>query len=105
MPLVVLVDSGTMSAAELVTGALQDRGRAVIVGRPTFGKGAVQQPQTLSDGVVQERTVGSYLTPDGHSPDGQGIQPDVLVPPAASAQAAEGTALTVLADLAGGEGE
>ncbi|MEY9849819.1 S41 family peptidase [Streptacidiphilus sp. MAP5-3] len=98
-PLVVLVDSGTMSAAELVTGALQDRGRAVVVGRPTFGKGAVQQPQTLSDGVVQERTVGNYLTPSGHSPDGQGIQPDVEVPTDATPQAAESTALTVLDDL------
>ncbi|MBF9072482.1 PDZ domain-containing protein [Streptacidiphilus sp. NEAU-YB345] len=98
-PLVVLVDSGTMSAAELVTGALQDRGRAVVVGRPTFGKGAVQQPQTLSDGVVQERTVGNYLTPSGHSPDGQGIQPDVEVPTNATPQAAENTALTVLDDL------
>ncbi|MEZ0068379.1 carboxyl-terminal processing protease [Streptacidiphilus sp. MAP12-20] len=104
-PLVVLVDGGTMSAAELVTGALRDRGRAVVVGRPTFGKGAVQQPQTLSDGMVQEHTVGNYLTPSGISPDGQGIQPDVVVPPAASAQAAENTALTVLDDLSGGSGQ
>ncbi|SEL61822.1 S41 family peptidase [Streptacidiphilus jiangxiensis] len=104
-PLVVLVDGGTMSAAELVTGALRDRGRAVVVGGPTFGKGAVQAPQALSDGVVQEHTVGHYLTPSGTSPDGQGIQPDIAVPPDASAQTAEDTALTVLDDLSGGDGQ
>ncbi|WP_042433778.1 S41 family peptidase [Streptacidiphilus anmyonensis] len=103
-PLVVLVDGGTMSAAELVTGALRDRGRAVVVGQPTFGKGAVQEPQTLTDGVVQEHTVGHYLTPSGVSPEGQGIQPDVALPPSASPQAAEVTALTVLNDLAGENG-
>ncbi|MEY9875477.1 carboxyl-terminal processing protease [Streptacidiphilus sp. MAP12-33] len=104
-PLVVLVDGGTMSAAELVTGALRDRGRAVVVGGPTFGKGAVQEPQALSDGVVQEHTVGHYLTPSGTSPDGQGIQPDIPVPASASAQTAENTALTVLDDLSGGDGQ
>jgi carboxyl-terminal processing protease len=103
-PLVVLVDGGTMSAAELVTGALRDRGRAVVVGQPTFGKGAVQEPQSLTDGIVQEHTVGHYLTPAGASPEGQGIQPDILVPPGASPQAAESTALTVLDDLTGGDG-
>jgi carboxyl-terminal processing protease len=104
-PLVVLVDGGTMSAAELVTGALRDRGRAVVVGQPTFGKGAVQEPQTLTDGLVQEHTVGHYLTPSGASPEGQGIQPDIAVPPGSSPQAAENTALTVLDDLVGGNGQ
>ncbi|MEY9965750.1 carboxyl-terminal processing protease [Streptacidiphilus sp. MAP12-16] len=100
-PLVVLVDGGTMSAAELLTGALQDRGRAVVVGSRTFGKAAVQQPTTLPSGAVLERTVGHYRTPAGRDLDGAGITPDVLVPPAAGPQAAERTAITVLDDLAG----
>ncbi|MFD8631830.1 S41 family peptidase [Streptomyces sp. NPDC059533] len=76
-PLVALVDGGTMSAAELVTGALQDRGRAVAVGSRTFGKGSVQMPTELPDGSVAELTVGTYRTPGGRSLDGTGITPDV----------------------------
>jgi len=79
-PLVVLVDGGTASAAEIVAGALKDRGRAVLVGSQTFGKGSVQAPSQLSDGSAIELTVGHYLTPDGQSLDGVGITPDVLVP-------------------------
>lgn len=66
-----------MSAAELVTGALQDRGRAVTVGTRTFGKGAVQMPTQLPDGSVAELTVGTYRTPEGRSIDGSGITPDL----------------------------
>jgi carboxyl-terminal processing protease len=76
-PLVVLVDGGTMSAAELLAGALQDRGRAVVVGSRTFGKGSVQMPSTLPDGSVAELTVGHYNLPDGRGVDGRGIEPDV----------------------------
>jgi len=78
-PLVVLVDGGTMSAAELLTGALQDRGRAVVVGSRTFGKGSVQMPSRLPDGSVAELTVGHYRTPSGRGVDGQGITPDLEV--------------------------
>jgi carboxyl-terminal processing protease len=77
-PLVVLVDGGTMSAAELLAGALQDRGRAVIVGSRTFGKGSVQMSSTLPDGSAAELTVGHYRTPTGRSVDGQGIEPDLV---------------------------
>ncbi|MEV7414303.1 S41 family peptidase [Streptomyces sp. NPDC089919] len=77
-PLVALVDGGTMSAAELVTGALQDRGRAVTVGTRTFGKGSVQMPTALPDGSVAELTVGHYRTPAGRSLDGRGINPDLV---------------------------
>ncbi|WP_079188900.1 S41 family peptidase [Streptomyces kebangsaanensis] len=76
-PLVALVDGGTMSAAELLTGALQDRGRAVVVGSRTFGKGSVQMPSRLPDGSVAELTVGHYRTPGGHGVDGRGITPDL----------------------------
>ncbi|MBT2419640.1 PDZ domain-containing protein [Streptomyces sp. ISL-22] len=76
-PLVTLVDGGTMSAAELLTGALQDRGRAVVVGTRTFGKGSVQMPSRLPDGSVAELTVGHYRTPSGRTVDGTGITPDL----------------------------
>lgn len=76
-PLVALVDGGTMSAAELLTGALQDRGRAVVVGSRTFGKGSVQMPTPLPDGSVAELTVGHYRTPSGRAVDGRGITPDL----------------------------
>ena len=98
-PLAVLVDNGTASAAEVVTGALQDRDRAVVVGTRTFGKGSVQEPQILSDGSALEFTVGSYLTPDGRSLDGVGIGPDVTVPVGASPTAAEAEAVEVLSGL------
>ncbi|MFG3054965.1 S41 family peptidase [Kitasatospora sp. NPDC048239] len=96
VPLVVLVDGGTMSAAELLTGALQDRSRAVVVGGRTFGKGTVQQPSRLADGAVLELTVGRYFTPAGRSPEGTGLAPDV---PAAGDEDADALALRVLAGL------
>ncbi|NYV77751.1 S41 family peptidase, partial [Streptomyces sp. UH6] len=95
-PLVVLVDSGTMSAAELVTGALQDRGRAVVVGSRTFGKGAVQMPTELPGGSVAELTVGHYRTPSGRGVDGEGIVPDLV-----AGQNAEERAERVLTGLGG----
>jgi carboxyl-terminal processing protease len=76
-PLVALVDGGTMSAAELLAGALQDRGRAIVVGTRTYGKGAVQMPSRLPDGSVAELTVGHYRTPLGRSLEGRGLTPDL----------------------------
>ncbi|WP_327118016.1 S41 family peptidase [Streptomyces sp. NBC_01341] len=96
-PVVVLVDGGTMSAAELLTGALQDRGRAVTVGSRTFGKGSVQMPSKLPGGSVAELTVGHYRTPAGRSVEGRGITPDVGAGPEAQ-QRGE----TVLSGLGGG---
>ncbi|GHA71199.1 S41 family peptidase [Streptomyces termitum] len=96
-PLVALVDGGTMSAAELLTGALQDRGRAVTVGARTFGKGSVQMPSALPDGSVAELTVGHYRTPAGHEVDGRGIVPDLP-----AGDRAEERARTVLSGLGGG---
>jgi carboxyl-terminal processing protease len=83
---VVLVDGGTASAAEIVTGALQDRGRAKVVGTRTYGKGVFQEIQPLSNGGALDFTVGEYFTPDGHNLGGggvrrgAGIKPDVLAP-------------------------
>jgi len=104
-PLVVLVDRGTASAAEIVAAALQDRSRAVVVGSRTFGKGSVQEPTKLSDGSAIELTVGRYLTPSGRSLDGVGIDPDVLVPdgqPTVAEQRALDVLSGLLAALGGG---
>ncbi|HEY9367850.1 S41 family peptidase, partial [Streptomyces sp.] len=100
-PVVALIDGGTMSAAELLTGALQDRGRAVTVGARTFGKGSVQMPSTLPGGSVAELTVGHYRTPAGRGVDGRGIVPDLAVGDG-SGQRAEKQARTVLSGLRGG---
>ena len=78
-PLVVLVDGGTASAAEVVAGALQDRGRAVVAGSRTFGKGSVQEPYRLADGSSLALTVARYALPSGRSVEGVGIEPDIEV--------------------------
>ena len=98
-PLVVLVDGGTASAGELVAAALQQRGRAVVVGSRTFGKGTVQAPSELADGSAIELTIGSYLTPDGQSLEGTGLAPDVGVAPGAASAVAEQRALQVLSGM------
>jgi carboxyl-terminal processing protease len=99
IPLVVLVDGGTASAAEIVAAALQDRSRAVLLGSRTFGKGSVQAPSRLSDGSALELTVGHYLTPSGRSIDGVGVEPDVEVPVDASALVFDQRAIEVLSGL------
>jgi carboxyl-terminal processing protease len=99
IPLVVLVDGGTASAAEIVAGALQDRGRAVIIGSRTFGKGSVQAPSQLSDGSALELTVGHYLTPSGRSLDGVGIVPDLEMPATTPAGVIVERAVEVLSGL------
>jgi len=80
VPLVVLVNEGTASAAEIVAGALQDHGRAPLVGQPTFGKGSVQQIYELSDGSSLHVTSAVWLTPDRHQIKGQGLTPTFRVP-------------------------
>ncbi|WP_097233262.1 S41 family peptidase [Streptomyces zhaozhouensis] len=95
-PLVVLVDGGTMSSAEMFTGVLQDRNRAVIVGHRTFGKGTVQMPSEQPDGSVAELTVGHYATPSGRTVDEGGLVPDLLVAPGADAEAEAGRVLAGL---------
>jgi len=97
--LVVLVDGGTASAAEVVAAALQDRNRAVVVGSRTFGKGSVQEPIELPDGSAIELTIGRYLTPNGRVIDGVGVEPDVLIDVASTPEIAEQRALEVLRGL------
>lgn len=99
MPLVVLVDGGTASAAEVVAAALQERGRAVLLGSQTFGKGTVQAPEPLANGGAVELTVGHYLTATGRSLEGVGITPDVLIPPGTSAAVLRARVLEVLSGL------
>ncbi|MGH8970399.1 MAG: S41 family peptidase, partial [Actinomycetes bacterium] len=98
-PLVVLVNPATASAAEVVTAALQDRNRAVVVGARTYGKGSVQEPSRLSDGSALELTVGRYVTPAGRSLDGVGVEPDVVVPDTEAPEVAEQRAIEVLSGL------
>lgn len=78
-PMVVLVNEGTASAAEIVSGALQDNKRALIVGMKTFGKGSVQTVIPLEDGSALKLTTAKYYTPRGRSIQAAGILPDVVV--------------------------
>ena len=86
IPMVVLVDANTASAAEIVTAALQDHHRATVVGTHTFGKGVFQEEMPLSNGGALDITVGEYFTPDGRNlggggvKQGAGITPEVKVP-------------------------
>jgi carboxyl-terminal processing protease len=76
VPVVVLVNGATASAAEILAGALQDHHRAVLLGRRTFGKGSVQTVMPLSSGRAIKLTTSRYFTPSGRSIQGRGIEPD-----------------------------
>jgi carboxyl-terminal processing protease len=77
-PLVVLVNGGTASASEIVAGALKDHGRALLIGRRTYGKGSVQTVMPLSHGGALKLTTSRYFTPSGASIQGKGIVPDIV---------------------------
>ena len=80
LPLAVLVNSGTASAAEIIAGALKDYNRGVLIGEPTYGKGSVQVIRNLSDGAALHITVATWWTPK-HTPlDGKGLEPDIAIP-------------------------
>jgi carboxyl-terminal processing protease len=93
-PLVVLVNGGTASAAEIVAGALQDQQRALTLGTSTFGKGSVQTIIPLSDGSALRLTTALYYTPNGTAIQAKGIVPDFIVervePPDNDKKAAKG---------------
>jgi len=78
-PMIILVNEGTASAAEIVSGALQDNGRALILGAQTFGKGSVQTVIPLEDGSALKLTTARYYTPKGRSIQAEGITPDIAV--------------------------
>ncbi|HSA60540.1 MAG TPA: S41 family peptidase [bacterium] len=78
-PLIIMVNGGSASAAEIVAGALQDHKRAVLLGTQTFGKGTVQTIFELGDGAALKLTVAKYYTPKGRSIQAEGIKPDVVV--------------------------
>jgi carboxyl-terminal processing protease len=79
LPIVVLVDDGSASGSEVLAGALQDRGRATLIGTETFGKGSVNVVRKLSDGSALVVTTARWLTPDYHQIEGVGLTPDIEV--------------------------
>ena len=105
VPVVVLVDEGTASAAEIVAGALEDRHRAKLVGTRTFGKGVFQEIEPLENGGALDITVGEYFTPSGKNLGGggtrrgAGLTPNVVVrqPPRSHADKTLATGLGLLA--------
>ncbi len=82
VPIVVLINSGSASASEILAGALQDHHRAVIMGTKSFGKGSVQTVMPLGDSHGIKLTTARYYTPDGRSIQAKGIEPDIEVRPA-----------------------
>ncbi len=80
LPLAVLINNGTASAAEILAGALKDYKRAPLIGEPTYGKGSVQSIRRLSDGSALHITIATWYTPKHSQIEGTGLQPDISIP-------------------------
>ncbi|MFQ5760058.1 MAG: S41 family peptidase [Acidiferrobacterales bacterium] len=98
-PLVVLVNGGSASASEIVAGALQDHGRAIIMGTKTFGKGSVQTIMPMSNGAALKLTTARYYTPSGKSIQATGIEPDIITEDAKVTKNGQGEERLKEADL------
>lgn len=98
-PLIVLIDEGSASASEIVAGALQDHGRALVLGVQSYGKGTVQTTMSLGQGHVFKITTAFYYTPDNRSIQGRGITPDIRF--VAGSTANDSTAVKKEADRTG----
>ena len=81
IPVIVMINRATASAAEILAAALQDRNRGVVIGEKSYGKGSVQEFVTLDDGSKLELTVALYVTPAGRTIEGEGVTPDLSVKP------------------------
>ena len=101
IPLVVLINNGSASASEIVAGALQDHGRAIIMGTRSFGKGSVQTVLPLADNRAIKLTTSLYYTPSGRSIQAQGIDPDIVVSEAFVTRRSRNVAQYNEADLEG----
>lgn len=101
VPLVVLINSGSASASEIVAGALQDLGRAIIMGTPSFGKGSVQTVLPLTNDRAIKLTTSLYYTPNGRSIQAKGITPDIQIDRGQVTRIPDSVAAYREADLAG----
>ena len=99
-PLIVLVNEGSASASEIVAGALQDRHRALIMGRQTFGKGSVQTILPMNNKAALKLTTARYFTPSGRSIQAEGIKPDIVIDKLRLTQQASSTEVVKEANLA-----